>query len=206
MSRIMRGPWSIEGGTRHMDAPSPSAPPPAPSAPSSGLVYADVPNRVIAYIIDAILVGIVTAVVVGILGGMGLAAVTVNPDFTVNVNYVGALIQGIIGLLISAAYFIYTWTSMRATIGMRVLGMQIGNAGDGKTMTMEQGIKRFIALSAPGILAQIFQPLPAIGILIAILGLGWYIYLIYTTANSPTKQGWHDVFANTQVVKAAKSV
>jgi uncharacterized RDD family membrane protein YckC len=71
---------------------------------------------------------------------------------------------------------------------------------------MEQGIKRFIALSAPGILAQIFQPLPAIGILIAILGLGWYIYLIYTTANSPTKQGWHDVFANTQVVKAAKSV
>jgi uncharacterized RDD family membrane protein YckC len=189
-----------------MDAPSPSAPPPPPSAPASGLVYADVPNRVIAYIIDAILVGIVTAVIGGILGGFGLAALTVNPDFSVSVNYGAALIQGIIGLLISAAYFIYTWTSMRATLGMRVLGMQIGNAGDGKTMTMEQGIRRYIALSAPGIIAQVFQPLPAIGILIALLGLGWYIYLIYTTANSPTKQGWHDVFANTQVVKAAKSV
>jgi uncharacterized RDD family membrane protein YckC len=32
------------------------------------------------------------------------------------------------------------------------------------------------------------------------------IFLLYTTANSPTKQGWHDVFANTMVVKAAKSV
>jgi uncharacterized RDD family membrane protein YckC len=95
---------------------------------------------------------------------------------------------------------------MRATVGMRVLGMQIGNAGDGRTMTMDQAIRRWLALSAPAILSQVFQPLPVIGWLIGLLGLAWYIYLIYTTAQSPTKQGWHDVFANTQVVKAAKSV
>jgi uncharacterized RDD family membrane protein YckC len=188
-----------------MDTPSPSTPP--PSAPvSSGLVYADVPNRVIAYIIDAIIIGLVTAIIAGILGGMGLGVVTVNPDLTVSVNYVAAIIQGIIGLLIGAGYFIYTWTSMRATVGMRVLGMQIGNAGDGRTMTMDQAIRRWLALSAPAILSQVFQPLPVIGFLIGLIGLGWYIYLIYTTAQSPTKQGWHDVFANTQVVKAAKSV
>ena len=33
---------------------------------------------------------------------------TVNPDLTVSVNYVGALISGIVGLLLSAGYFIYT--------------------------------------------------------------------------------------------------
>ena len=179
---------------------------PSPSAQPSGLVYADVPNRVIAYIIDAILIGILNLIIGGILGGMGLNPVVVNPDLTVTVNYVGALVAGIIGLAISAAYFIYTWTSMRATIGMRLLGMQIGNAGDGATITMNQAIRRYIALSAPSILAQVFQPLPLIGVIIGLAGLLWYIYLIYTTATSPTKQGWHDVFANTQVVKAAKSV
>ena len=153
-----------------MTEPSPSAPP-VSSAQSSGLVYADVPNRVIAYIIDAILIGIINIIVQGILGGMGLNTITVNPDLTVSVNVVGALVAGIVGLAISAAYFIYTWTSMRATIGMRLLGMQIGNAGDGQTITMNQAIRRFIALSAPSILAQVFQPLPLIGIIIALVGL-----------------------------------
>jgi uncharacterized RDD family membrane protein YckC len=202
----MRGPRSIEGGTRYMDAPSPSAPPPPPSAPASGLVYADVPNRAIAYIIDVIIVGIVVAIVNAILGGFGLTVVTVSPNFVVTVNYLGAVIVGIVDIVISAAYFIYTWTSMRATLGMRVLGMQIGNAGDGRTMTMEQAVRRYLALSAPSILSQILFPLPLLGAIVGLLAFLWFIYLIYTTANSPTKQGWHDVFASTQVVKAAKSV
>jgi uncharacterized RDD family membrane protein YckC len=191
-----------------MTAPSPSAPPPPPppAAPVSGLVYADVPNRAIAYIIDVILVGVIAGIINGILSGMGLNVVSFNPAGAIEVNYAGALIQGIVGLVISAAYFIYTWTSMRATIGMRVLGMQIGNAGDGKTLTTEQGIRRYLALSAPSILAQVLFPLPLLGALVGLIAFGWFIYLIYTTANSPTKQGWHDVFANTQVVKAAKSV
>jgi uncharacterized RDD family membrane protein YckC len=202
----MRGPRSIEGGTRYMDAPSPSAPPPPPSAPASGLVYADVPNRAIAYIIDVIIVGIVVAIVNAILSGFGLTVVTVSPNFVVTVNYLGAVIVGIVDIVISAAYFIYTWTSMRATLGMRVLGMQIGNAGDGRTMTMEQAVRRYLALSAPSILSQILFPLPLLGAIVGLLAFLWFIYLIYTTANSPTKQGWHDVFASTQVVKAAKSV
>jgi uncharacterized RDD family membrane protein YckC len=194
-----------------MDAPSPSAPtpstpPPPPSAPASGLVYADVPNRAIAYILDVILVAIVNVIVFAVLSGVGLGVVTVSSSGTIEVNYAAAFIQGIIGLVISAAYFIYTWTSLRATLGMRALGMQVGNAGDGKTLTMEQAVRRYLALAAPGILAQVLSPLPAIGFIISLLALAWFIYLVYTTANSPTKQGWHDVFANTQVVKAAKSV
>ena len=186
-------------------APPPGGPPAAP-VPTSGLVYADVPNRIIAYILDAILVGLFTFVVGVILAGVGLTAVTVNPDLSVSVNYAGAFVQGILGLLISAAYFIYTWTRMRATLGMRVLGMQIGNAGDGATMTTNQGIRRYVALSAPAIIAQVFNAIPLIGVVIGLAGLVWYIWLIYTMAQSPTKQGWHDTFANTQVVKSARSV
>jgi uncharacterized RDD family membrane protein YckC len=169
-------------------------------------VYADVPNRIIAYIIDAILVGILNLIIGIVLAGIGLNTVTVNDDLTVSVNPVATFAAGVIGLLISAAYFIYTWTRMRATVGMRLLGMQIGNAGDGRTLTTEQGVKRYIALAAPAILAQVFQPLPLIGIVIGLASLVWYIWLIYTMAQSPTKQGWHDVFAGSQVVKAARTV
>jgi uncharacterized RDD family membrane protein YckC len=193
-----------------MSADFPSAPPPAgapaTSAPATGLVYADVPNRIIAYILDAILVGIFTLAVGAVLTGLGLTAVKVNSDLSVSVNYAAAFIQGIVSLLISAAYFIYTWTRMRGTLGMRALGMQIGNAGDGATMTTTQGVRRYVALSAPAILAQVFTGIPLIGAVIGLAGLIWYVWLLYSTAQSPTKQGWHDTFANTQVVKAARAV
>ena len=151
-----------------MDAPSPSTPAPsapAPSAPTTGLVYADVPNRAIAYIIDIIIVAIVAGIIDAILNGMGLGVVTIDQN-GIAINYAGAVVQGIVGLVISAAYFVYTWTSMRATVGMRVLGMQIGNAGDGRTLTTDQAVRRWLALSAPSILGQVLFPLPLLGFLL----------------------------------------
>jgi uncharacterized RDD family membrane protein YckC len=183
-----------------------AAPPPPPVVGPAGFVYADVPNRAIAYIIDAILVAIVAGIIGGILGGIGLSTGALTPG-TLNfeVNYVGLLVSAVIGAAISAAYFIYTWTSMRGTLGMKVLGMQIGNAGDGKTLTMDQAIRRWLVIAAPGILAQVLFVLPALGALIGLLAFGWFIYLLWTTYSSPTKQGFHDKYANTMVVKAARS-
>lgn len=155
------------------------------------MVYADVPNRAIAYIIDAILVAVVIGVIFGVLLASGFGF---------------WLVYGIIGLVISAAYFIYTWTSMRATIGMRVLGMQIGNAADGKTLTMDQAIRRWLVISAPAVIAQAFQTLGLIGSLLGLVSFLWFCYLLYTTYKSPTKQGFHDVFVGSAVVKAVRGV
>ena len=190
-------------------APPPTgwaAPPPPVQAGPPGFVYADVPNRAIAYIIYAILVGIVAGIVTAVLAGVGLSTGTFTPgtlDF--EVNFVGLIVSAIVGAAISAAYFVYTWTSMRGTVGMKALGMQIGNAGDGKTLTMDQATRRWLVIAAPGILAQVFFVLPALGTLIGLLAFGWFIYLLWTTYSSPTKQGFHDKFANTMVVKAARS-
>jgi len=180
-----------------MDAPSPSTPPPA--APMSGLVYADVPNRVIAIFIDGIILFVLLVVLGIILTAIGLAT-------GAGASAVASVVFAVLGLVVGAAYFIYTWTSMRATIGMRALGMQIGNAGDGRTLTMEQALRRYGALAGPGIVANAFASVSVIGPILSLLSLIWVIYLLYSTAQSPTKQGWHDIFANTQVVKAAKSV
>lgn len=178
------------------DAPAPAAAVPSTSAVPADFVYADVPNRAIAYIIDAIIVFVGVVIMGSILGIIGL-------DVT---SYLGAIILGVVGLAVSAGYFIYTWTRMRATFGMKALSMQVGNAVDGATLTQDQAIRRWLAISAPSILAQALQPIPLIGFVLALASLAWFIFLVYTTAKSPTKQGWHDVFANTMVVKAAKRI
>ena len=176
------------GGAGWTKAPSqPAQPGPA------GFVYADVPNRAIAYIIDAIIIGIIDFIVFIILSVIGNSFLT-------------SILVAVVGLAISFGYFWYTWTKNRGTVGMKALGMQVGNAGDGKTLTNDQAIRRFIALFAPFVLAQAFTPIGIIGSLIGLLAFGWLIYLLYTTAKSPTKQGFHDVFANTMVVKATRSV
>jgi uncharacterized RDD family membrane protein YckC len=231
----MSGPGDSAPPPQQPAAPPPASPPPpgpsqppsmpawtsnitstAPVAGPAGLFYADVPNRIIAYIIDAIIVGIASAIV-----GVVLFAIVGSPTKVVSVvdpnsllgfrietstNYVSSLLYAIVGAGISGGYFIYTWTAMRATVGMRVLGMQVGNAADGATLTMEQAVRRWLALGGVFSLAQTLNPIPLIGILLGLAALIWVIALIVTTAQSPTKQGLHDQFAGTIVVKAARAV
>jgi uncharacterized RDD family membrane protein YckC len=89
---------------------------------------------------------------------------------------------------------------------MKALGMQVGNQTDGATITMDQAIRRWLALGGVFSLAQTLNGFPLIGLLIALASLIWVIALLVTTAQSPTKQGLHDQFAGTMVVKAARSI
>jgi uncharacterized RDD family membrane protein YckC len=185
------------------------APPPASTAPAAavpgpaGFVYADVVNRVVAIIIDGIIIAVIIGVVQAILGAIGLSPYTADLS-GVSVNVIGLLLYVIIGLAVSVFYFLLTWTRRRATFGMQILSLQIGNAVDGKTLTQDQAIRRWLALFGPSTLAQLFIGFSFIGWLISLAALAWVIFLLWTTAKSPTKQGWHDVFANTMIVKAAR--
>lgn len=231
----MSGPGESAPPPQQPAAPPPASPPPpgssqpsgmpawtsnltsqTPVAGPAGLFYADVPNRVIAYIIDAIIVGIATAIVGAVVYAVVGSPTTFRqvPDpnsiigfrFETTTNYVSALIGALIGLAISAGYFIYTWTAMRGTVGMKLLGMQVGNAADGATLTMEQAVRRWLALGGVFSLAQVLNPIPLLGLLLGLAALIWVIALIVTTAQSPTKQGLHDQFANSIIVKAARAV
>lgn len=182
---------------------APAAAPAAAVPGAVGFVYADVLYRVVALFIDAIILGIINLAILGaILSQVGLGVL--NTDLTV--NFIGLVIYALIGTAISLVYFVFTWTRMRASIGLKLLGMQVGNAADGATLTQDQAIRRWIALWGPGTVGQLLSSLPVIGFLLSLLGLGWMIYLLYTTYSSATKQGFHDIFASTVVVKRATSV
>ncbi|MEO7118012.1 MAG: RDD family protein, partial [Candidatus Limnocylindrales bacterium] len=107
---------------------------------------------------------------------------------------------------VSAAYFIYMWVNMRATMGMRLLGMQIGHESDGRTITYQQAALRFAVMWGPYYLAGLLAAFAlGLALLTYLVAIAWGIVLIVTTAQSPTKQGLHDKYAQTMVVKAARA-
>jgi uncharacterized RDD family membrane protein YckC len=204
------------GSTPEAPAPPPAMPPPPPAAPPSsgwqqpaatavpgipGFTYADVPNRFIALIIDGFVIFVILVIVAAILGTFGLKTGVGSKS-----DLLPGIVFALVSLAITAGYFLYTWTSMRASLGMRALGMQVGNAYDGKTLTMDQATKRWVALWGPSVVSGALSGVPAIGSFISLIVLIYLIYLLYSTAKSPTKQGFHDKFANTVVVKAARAV
>ena len=178
---------------------------------TAGYFYADVPNRAVAYIIDLIILAIINFIVQAILGAVTGPTTTFNPAatdpsqmFTVNTGAV--LISTIVSTIISGAYFVWTWTSMRASPGQRILGMQVGNESDGATLTLNQAVIRWVLLGAPFGIAQALAGVSGLAVLIGIAALVWFIVLLVTTAQSPTKQGLHDRYAHSVVVKAGRSV
>jgi uncharacterized RDD family membrane protein YckC len=203
-------------------APPPveAAPPPsAPAAGSSpawvstitssqtvagpaGMVYADVPSRIFAYIIDAIVMGVGFGILYAIFGGLFIGSLLGGFSFMMFVWFVVMLLIYAAG---SAIYFIYTWTKMRGSPGQRVLGLETLNAADGAVLTQPQAIRRWLFLFGPFVLAQVASfMLGGLGSLVGLLTFAYAIFLLYTAANSPTRQGFHDIQATTVVVKVQK--
>lgn len=174
----------------------------APVAGPAGYYYADVPNRIIAFIIDYVIFFIVFFIV----GAVTVSIFGVNTIIGQFQTTTSVLVQNVVSYLLVGAYFVYTWTTMRGTLGMKVLGMQIGQQGDGQTITFNQGILRYAVMFGPGFLAGLLSAFVlSLGLIASLIAFVWFIALLVTTAQSPTKQGLHDKYAQTMVVKAARS-
>jgi len=170
--------------------PSQSTGPAVPGA--EGLVYAGVGSRLVAWIIDAIIIGL-SVVLLAIVLIAALDLSIQNDESSLRVMY------ATLGIGIEAVYFIWFWTGSRATPGMRVLGLQIGTAVNGSTLTFNQAVIRFLALGYPFI---ILAYVPGLA-LVSYLLIGWYVVLLITVARSPTHQGLHDRWAGSAIVQPA---
>ena len=201
------------GAGRRSSAPAPSAwqapaPVVAAAGPAPGLAYAGLGVRIVALIIDGILLWIVFLFVAIALGAIFLGTL-------INGGVAGALIAGVLlaiaNLVISAVYFIWAWTKpdLRASLGQKVLGLNTLNAADGATLTRPQAVRRWLFLFGFVAFASAMQSalqttsLSTIGFLIGLLAFAYEIFLLWTTYSNPKKQGYHDVQAGTVVVKRA---
>ena len=159
-------------------------------ATSSALAPAAVATRVIALIIDGIVLGLCSLVLGAIIG-----------DTTI----VGGLTRAILYAALGFLYFGYSWTAWRASPGQRILGLMTVNADDGAALTWNQATRRWAFLFGPSVLNSLFQ-FSGLSFIVGLLLFCYGIYLLYTTATDPRKQGFHDKQANTLVITKIAAV
>jgi uncharacterized RDD family membrane protein YckC len=159
------------------------------AGPAPGIVYADTVTRIIALIIDGVIlaiIGYLIQFIFGLIGGgLGMAILLL-------------FIGGIISAAVSAVYFIYGWTNMRASFGQKFLNLETVNAADGATLPQNQAIRRWAFLWGPQAVIGI---IPFLALLAWPLEALYGLYLLYTVTQSPKRQGFHDTQAGTVVIK-----
>jgi uncharacterized RDD family membrane protein YckC len=129
--------------------------------------------RVVAYIIDAIILGIVYAIIATAFG--------VNfsdPNVAQNGRYQGA---SALNLVVAFIYFAGLWTVMGGSLGQRILGMRIVDANTGAPISFGKAALRALGLY--------------ISFLVCFIGVIWVAF-------DARKQGWMDKIGGTVVVRA----
>jgi len=173
-----------------MSAPTPGR------GPAPGLEYGGFGVRLAALIIDGIILALISGAVSSLLGIGFVGWYGVGPDlfrFGFGFGFGAAwLTYVLVNAAVSGAYFVYTWTRGNATPGQRVLGLEVRNAVDGKPMSQDQAIKRWIFLTLP-----LVNSIPGLGILVAL----YNVFLAYSTYTDPNGQGFHDKQVGTVVVR-----
>jgi uncharacterized RDD family membrane protein YckC len=186
--------------------PVETPPPVAPQSGTSGLlppglVFADTPSRIAAYVLDSFLLSALVSIPPALLGFYDYSySGGAYPDPISRASFVGLTI---FSFAMSAAYFLWFWTGgRRATPGQRVFGIQLGNAFDGRPLTMTQAIERWLAM---GWWATLLILLPFLAIAIASYAVFavWWVVLVISMIVSPTKQGIHDRFSRSALVRPA---
>jgi len=155
-----------------------------PSGPAAGVRYASAGGRLIAYIIDGIIVGFAASlfIVLG-LGVVGAPVADSAGNVTFNGNVGLAFLIAFIGWLIALLYKPFFWSRGGQTPGYKLIGMRVVRARDGGPVGFGSAILRLIGY----VINDIVFGIP--------LGFLWILF-------DAQKQGWHDKIAGTVVIQA----
>jgi uncharacterized RDD family membrane protein YckC len=161
--------------------PPPGYPPPPPPQMAGGYQpmaaaspgsYGGFWIRLVAYIIDAILLGIVGAILSVPLG--------VNYSDPNSLTSGAARTSNGIDLVLSFVYFTLLWSYMGASLGQRLLGMRVVDATTGQPISFGKAALRWLGL--------------IISFFVCFIGVIWVAF-------DARKQGWMDKIAGTVVVR-----
>jgi uncharacterized RDD family membrane protein YckC len=188
---------------------TPAADPPATNSTRVVDVYAGVPSRLAAYLVDAIILSLVAFAIVVILGLILGPTVQFREPTDVlrariTVDHARALVDALVATAVGAAYFAVAWSRFGASPGQRLLGLRV-RMTSGDRLTLRVGFVRWLLLGAPlSVLVVVADgTLPGLRPSLAFLAIAWNVVLLVSAARSPAKQGIHDRVAGTVVVAGA---
>jgi uncharacterized RDD family membrane protein YckC len=170
-----------------------------------GSSIADVPNRILALIVDVLVLAVAGFVLAWLLGGLVEAPGAIEPEAG-SLDVAAFVVVIVIQLALSLGYFAGAWVTARSTPGMRLLGLRIGDEADGRPIGWRAAGIRWLLLGIAAVLASTVVYVPdTVGLLLGAMGAAWLLLLLYTTAQRPTRQGLHDRLAHTIVYRARRS-
>jgi uncharacterized RDD family membrane protein YckC len=204
--------------------PAPAAPPGSgwqvPVAAAAleqrdGYVIAGIGARFVAWLIDVLLAGIIPAalslmlvnwpaIIRDAIDQARLAPRGPMTSFAYEIPVtLDLVLLTLIGLGVQYLYFVGFWTSgLRATPGMLGLKMRVVDAGTGSTLSIVQATKRWIALGWPlGLLVLV----PVLQNASNLIQFAWVLVLFFTTVLHERRQGLHDQFAGSLVIRSVTS-
>jgi uncharacterized RDD family membrane protein YckC len=167
----------------------PAVPPPAapagyawttpvePAGPAPGVRFAGHGGRLVAYIVDSIILSVVATVVAIALGVLTAAFASAGSDALAVLSGIGIFVAL---LAVSLGYFPWFWARGGATPGMRLFRLRVVRDADGGPISGGQAILRLI-----GFWVSSF-----------VLYLGFIWILI-----DSRRRGWHDLIAGTVVIE-----
>lgn len=210
---------------------TPSPPPPvpapgtgwaAPAAPAAGApaqagyVIAGPGARIVAWLIDWTLAGIIPgAISLALVDWTGMfrrvfeaiqrdpTGRTFDPNAFVMPITLDVVLAQLIGIGVLYLYFVGFWTSRwLATPGMIGLKMRIVDATTGGGISILQATKRWIAF---GFWLPLLGLVPALQSVAGLIQFVLIIFLFFTTVTNDRRQGLHDRWANTLVIRSTTS-
>jgi uncharacterized RDD family membrane protein YckC len=171
--------------------------------------WADVPNRLVAYLLDAVALGLVVFLAAAVLSVLVGPSVEFEPAADrlagiVDVDTGRALLDTGAGALLSAAWFAGSWVLWGATPGQRLLRLRVRRARDGGPVPAGRALVRWLLIGGPSVVAGFATAGPALlAVGIWLLVALWFVVLAISVARSDRGQGLHDAAAGTDVVKLA---
>jgi len=180
--------------------PPPAVPWDAPkedAGPAPGVKFASHGPRLIAYIVDGLIVGAVFIAIFLVFGtalfaGAGISGFdNVRPsdfeDGRFSPVAAGAAIAFglfiLLGIVVSLAYFPFFWARSGQTPGMKLFGLYVVRDSDGGKISGGQAVLRLIGLW--------------------ISGIPFYLGYIWIFIDA-RRRGWHDLIAGTVMIERAR--
>jgi uncharacterized RDD family membrane protein YckC len=174
------------GWTTNEPAPRPEVhwqAPPEAEGPAPGVEFAGYGARLVAYILDGLILSALFLVAFFVLGAAAVATGDFTDPQAPQVDPLAASLFGLMVLVfivVSIAYFPFFWARGGQTPGMRPFGIRVVRDRDGGRVSAGSAILRLIGLY--------------VGAIPVYLGYIW-IFI------DKRRRGWHDLIGGTVVIK-----
>jgi uncharacterized RDD family membrane protein YckC len=165
-------------------------------------------RRLVAFLIDGLaiaLVGFAVLVVATIVLGPTVRLQLDAPEAPV-AEVIGwrVIVNSVLLFVVSAAYFVLSWSRMSFTPGQALLGLTVTSEPpeERRALAVGPATIRWALLGAPlGLAAALTIEAPLMFLAVAVLSFGWFAALILTTLLSRNGRGLHDRLTGTTVIR-----